>query len=52
METSGPRDEVAKIMPPLTIEEKLLHEGLKRIEEALQAMFSPAAAKGKVSVHA
>lgn len=52
METSGPRDEVAKIMPPLTIEEKLLLEGLERIEEALQAMFSPAAAKRKVSVHA
>lgn len=52
LETSGPRDEVAKIMPPLTIEEKLLHEGLERIEDALHSMFSSIKMKGKVSANA
>ncbi len=40
METSGPYDEVAKIMPPLTIESSLLSEGLQRIGKALNAMYS------------
>ncbi len=38
METSGPRDEVAKLMPPLTIEPDLLREGLTRLEAALEAL--------------
>jgi diaminobutyrate-2-oxoglutarate transaminase len=32
METSGPHDEVAKVMPPLTIEEDVLADGLKILE--------------------
>lgn len=35
LETSGPRDEVAKLMPPLTIEADVLVKGLELIEEAL-----------------
>ncbi|RXZ84285.1 diaminobutyrate--2-oxoglutarate transaminase [Paenibacillaceae bacterium] len=36
METSGPHDEVAKLMPPLTIEYNVLERGLDIVEEALQ----------------
>jgi diaminobutyrate--2-oxoglutarate aminotransferase len=39
LETSGPRDEVAKLMPPLTIENEVLLAGLDRIEAALQGML-------------
>ncbi|MBB3113425.1 diaminobutyrate-2-oxoglutarate transaminase [Paenibacillus phyllosphaerae] len=39
LETSGPRDEVAKLMPPLTIEEDVLAKGLERIEAALQSLL-------------
>lgn len=35
IETSGPYDEVVKIMPPLTIEPDLLIEGLARVEDAV-----------------
>ncbi|WP_168122609.1 diaminobutyrate--2-oxoglutarate transaminase [Paenibacillus sp. HB172176] len=42
METSGAFDEVAKLMPPLTIEPKLLQEGLNRIEASLKAMYGSA----------
>ncbi|MBJ6362323.1 diaminobutyrate--2-oxoglutarate transaminase [Paenibacillus sp. GCM10012307] len=38
METSGPRDEVAKLMPPLTIEPELLDEGLAHLEEAMKEL--------------
>lgn len=38
METSGPRDEVAKLMPPLTIERPLLEEGLRRVEQCLKLL--------------
>lgn len=48
METSGPRDEVAKLMPPLTIEPDLLREGLTRMEAALEAL----ALTGKPKVQA
>lgn len=48
METSGPRDEVAKLMPPLTIEPDLLREGLTRLEAALEAL----ALTGKPKVQA
>lgn len=40
METSGARDEVAKLMPPLTIEAKLLVEGIARIDESLNGMYA------------
>lgn len=42
METSGPRDEVAKLMPPLTIETSVLKEGLARLEAALEELYVPA----------
>ena len=44
METSGAFDEVAKLMPPLTIEADVMQEGLNRIEVSLQAMYAPAEA--------
>ncbi|MFF2887373.1 diaminobutyrate--2-oxoglutarate transaminase [Paenibacillus sp. NPDC057967] len=40
METSGPRDEVAKLMPPLTIEAGVLQKGLQQIEEALSNLYA------------
>ncbi len=36
IETSGPRDEVVKVMPPLTIDEKALCEGLDILESAVE----------------
>lgn len=36
METSGPSDEVMKIMPPLTITEAELDEGLAVVGEAVR----------------
>ncbi|MEK3881257.1 diaminobutyrate--2-oxoglutarate transaminase [Paenibacillus sp. PL2-23] len=45
METSGPNDEVAKLMPPLTIETSVLKDGLAKLEAALQQVFEPALAK-------
>lgn len=41
LETSGPKDEVAKFMPPLTIEENVLKLGLAKIESALRELFDP-----------
>ncbi|CAM4201678.1 diaminobutyrate--2-oxoglutarate transaminase [Paenibacillus alkaliterrae] len=38
METSGPFDEVAKLMPPLTIEDEVLKQGLAIIERALKTV--------------
>lgn len=40
METSGPRDEVAKLMPPLTIEEKELKQGLHIVGAAFHAQMA------------
>ncbi len=37
METSGPEDEVVKLMPPLTVEPEDLQKGLKILEEAVLA---------------
>lgn len=34
LETCGPRDEVVKLLPPLTTEDDLLVEGLRRLEAA------------------
>lgn len=39
METSGPHSEVAKLMPPLTIEPELLEEGLRIVETALAIVW-------------
>jgi diaminobutyrate-2-oxoglutarate transaminase len=38
IETAGPRDEVLKVLPPLTIGEGELREGLDLLEDALQAL--------------
>lgn len=48
IETCGPRGEVLKVMPPLTIEPDLLKEGLRRLSDAIEvslnrAQFRPAA---------
>ncbi|MFC4076833.1 diaminobutyrate--2-oxoglutarate transaminase [Salinithrix halophila] len=37
METSGPDSEVAKVMPPLTIDDEGLDKGLSILEESIQA---------------
>jgi diaminobutyrate-2-oxoglutarate transaminase len=37
IETSGPHGEVVKILPPLTIEPDVLHEGLHRLRAAIEA---------------
>lgn len=39
METSGPEGEVAKIMPPLTIEERNLEQGFKVLEASMEEVF-------------
>jgi diaminobutyrate-2-oxoglutarate transaminase len=36
IETCGPDGDVVKIMPPLTIETDILHEGLMRLDDALE----------------
>lgn len=40
METSGPSDEVAKIMPPLTIDKEGLNAGFKIVEESIKAVVA------------
>ena len=40
-ETCGPRDEVLKLLPPLTISEEALEEGLDRIELAIEEELGP-----------
>ncbi|MFD0959006.1 diaminobutyrate--2-oxoglutarate transaminase [Paenibacillus chungangensis] len=52
METSGAHDEVAKVMPPLTIEKSLLQEGLARIEEVLSDMYDSTASKVQAKARA
>ncbi|UQZ83551.1 Diaminobutyrate--2-oxoglutarate transaminase [Paenibacillus konkukensis] len=42
METSGPRSEVAKLMPPLTIEDGLLEQGLQIMAEAMKELAEQA----------
>ncbi len=44
METSGPNDEVMKIMPPLTITQAELDEGLAVVGEAVRAVTEGVAA--------
>jgi diaminobutyrate-2-oxoglutarate transaminase len=38
IETAGAHDQVLKFLPPLVIEEDLLHEGLKVVDDALGAL--------------
>lgn len=52
METSGAHDEVAKLMPPLTIEASLLKEGLERIEASLQAIYKTVDKKVPLEIRA
>ncbi len=40
METSGPKSEVMKVMPPLTITEEALRKGLNVLEEAVKECLS------------
>ena len=51
LETSGPKDEVAKLMPPLTIEAKVLEQGLERIEDALNVMLSSSKSVGTLEAN-
>lgn len=37
METSGPKGEVFKFLPPLTIDEEGMTKGLNIIDESIQA---------------
>lgn len=49
IETAGPRDEVLKIMPPLTIEDDILMEGLRRLREAIAQVLPSARAPSKAA---
>jgi diaminobutyrate-2-oxoglutarate transaminase len=40
VETSGPEDEVVKLLPPLTIEDELLEEGLQLLTKAVVEVLS------------
>ncbi len=42
IETAGPQDEVLKLMPPLTIDRETLEEGLRRIDDVLAVLLTPA----------
>ena len=51
IETAGPRDEVIKLLPPLTIEEPLLSRGLEILDSAVRAAAtSPQTRKETTSV--
>jgi diaminobutyrate-2-oxoglutarate transaminase len=41
LETSGPRGEVVKLLPPLTIEDGALDRGLEILEESVSAVLGP-----------
>jgi diaminobutyrate-2-oxoglutarate transaminase len=49
IETAGPHDEVVKIMPPLTIEQSVLDDGLQRLREAFAAVLGEAVAPAKAA---
>ena len=49
METSGPHDETAKVMPPLTIEPATLAEGLDRLTACAAALRTGAAGRAKAA---
>lgn len=38
METSGPDSEVAKLMPPLTIEDEVFEQGLQRVADSMKEL--------------
>lgn len=40
IETSGPHDEIVKVLAPLVIEDALLEAGLDIVEEAVRAQFT------------
>ena len=42
IETSGPRDEVVKILAPLTIDDSIFTRGLEILEDAFRAALQPA----------
>ena len=44
VESCGARDHVLKILPPLTIEESKLAEGLRRLEESVREVLDPSSA--------
>lgn len=44
IETSGPQDEVLKVLPPLTIPDEALLQGLQILADSAQAVFDAAAA--------
>ncbi|MGQ4726019.1 aminotransferase class III-fold pyridoxal phosphate-dependent enzyme, partial [Streptomyces tunisiensis] len=46
LETSGPRDEVVKLFPPLTIDEQELEEGLALFASAVRETERPARPAG------
>ena len=49
METAGVDDQVAKVMPPLTIEEDVLEDGLDILESAVEAVLAERFAGAKKS---
>lgn len=46
LETAGPRSEVAKVMPPLTIDEAVLKEGLDIVESAVSEIAASRRSRG------
>ncbi len=49
METSGPRSEVAKLMPPLTIEDTTLEQGLKIVAAGMEQLAAYVLHENKIS---
>ena len=43
VETSGPRDEVVKLLPPLTVSDAELDQGLRLLADAVETVCAPAA---------
>jgi diaminobutyrate-2-oxoglutarate transaminase len=43
VETAGPRGQVVKLLPPLTISDAELNEGLSILDGAIRAVCGPAA---------
>ena len=50
METAGVNDQVAKVMPPLTIDEKSLEDGLNLLEEAATSVLNERFSEDKSEV--
>jgi diaminobutyrate-2-oxoglutarate transaminase len=48
IETAGPNDDVLKLMPPLSIPEDMLRDGLDRIARAVEAVLCPAQSESQV----